>query len=428
MTSIVGPHQTCGIRGRSILNNIHVARSILECCDAWEGRVAMMQLDMEKAFDRVVHSVLFSILEHVNVGNIILEGLKLSYEGCSTNLLVNKQLSGNINLCRSIKQGCPASSLLFAIYLEPFCLKVIHNEKIRGFRLMGSEVKILSYADDVAVFCGDKESVRETVKQARTYCNMSGSAVNWEKCAGFWHGSWDEKPNVFENLQWTVSPTKYLGAPLNWYDEPTEYWREEAERMRQETTKWGGKNLSIFTRSTICNTFLVARIWYVLQVLAMSRTSAQKFHRILASFVWNSTWERTSRLNLFHSLKAGGLGLAHLFLRQIVSRFIFLRDQHDPFLRAVLQVRLQNVLPEFIVSSCGVTGSGLCGYLREVVSAFKILRVRFSFDYLIIVSKKQLYKDLRDVMLPVPLYRAIFSVGPGKDVLKRVKKCRFGRL
>lgn len=39
---IVGSHQTCGIKGRSIVTNVHVARSILECCDAMDRRVAVI--------------------------------------------------------------------------------------------------------------------------------------------------------------------------------------------------------------------------------------------------------------------------------------------------------------------------------------------------------------------------------------------------
>lgn len=42
---IVGPHQTCGINKRSIVTNVHVAKSILECCDSMERRVAMLQVD-----------------------------------------------------------------------------------------------------------------------------------------------------------------------------------------------------------------------------------------------------------------------------------------------------------------------------------------------------------------------------------------------
>lgn len=110
--SIVGPHQTCGIRNRTILSNIHIARSILECCDANLECVAMVQLDLEKAFDRVAHSILLALLKHINVGEVIQDGVAMAYENCSAHLIINKRLSENIPVLSSVRQGCPLSPLL----------------------------------------------------------------------------------------------------------------------------------------------------------------------------------------------------------------------------------------------------------------------------------------------------------------------------
>lgn len=129
-----------------------------------------------------------------------------------------------------------------------------------------------------------------------------------------------------------------------------------------------------------------------------------------------------SRTNLFRSVKSGGLGLAHLFIRQIVSRFMFLRDQRDCFLRTVVQARLRDVIPDYVVSTSEMRCVRVRGFLREVVDAFRILRVRFSSEYLSSVPRKRLYKDMIDVCLPVPVYRQLYAVGSGKDVLKRVKR------
>lgn len=90
---IIGDHQTCGIQGRTIATNVHVARSVLEACDDGMGQVAMLQLDLDKAFDRVKHDVLFDVLERVNVGDVILEGAKMAYQACTTQLIVNKELT-----------------------------------------------------------------------------------------------------------------------------------------------------------------------------------------------------------------------------------------------------------------------------------------------------------------------------------------------
>lgn len=273
--NIVGPHQTCGIKGRSITTNIHVVRSVLEICDDFGDRIAMMQIDLQKAFDRVSHEVLFNVLEHVQVGTVFLDGLKMAYSQCVTRLVVNRALSEEIDILSSIRQGCPASALLFAIYLEPFCLSIIQNSNVHGFRLQSTEVKILAYADDVAVLCQDRHSIREVVHTAKQFCSMTGSMINWDKTTAFWYGNWDMKPDVYVNVKWETRPLKYLGVPLEVYRDNNEYWKDEAETIRQKTNAWGGRELSIFARACVCNLFLIAKIWYVFQVLCMSRVNAE---------------------------------------------------------------------------------------------------------------------------------------------------------
>lgn len=417
---IVGPHQTCGIKERTIFTNIHTARSILECCDVLCKKVAMLQLDLEKAFDRVPHDILFAILEYVNVGSVIMEGVAMAYRGCTTRLIINKSVGELIEVQRSVRQGCPLSPLLFALYIEPLCLSVIRANCINGFKMQQAEVKLLAYADDIAVFCGDHASIMKTVEIVKRYCVTSGSAVNWGKSLGIWHGAWTMKPSTFANIQWISTPTKYLGVPLEFYRDSEPYWQNQVAEMRGRTERTKGSELSMFARTTVCNVFFITKLWYVLSVLHCSRINIQKLHRILAVFVWGSSWERTSRTNLFRRVRHGGLSLSHLFLRQIVNRFCFLRDVKDPFLRTVLQLRLCKLVPDFVVSTECIEG-GVFGFLKEVVMAYKFLRARFSCEYLAGVKRRKLYKDLVDILLPVPLYRTIYSAKSGSDVLKRVK-------
>lgn len=219
-------------------------------------------------------------------------------------------------------------------------------------------------------------------------------------------------------------PGKYLGVPLNNYLNADEYWSEENKRVKNATDKWGGHNFSMFARASVCNMFLIAKVFYVLQVMAMARTSVQKIHRVFATFIWGSQWERTSRCNLFHKVKNGGLGLSHLFFKQLVSRFFFVRDQTDVFLRTVIQARLHDYLSDFVVSTVSFGAGPLSPYLREVVASVRLLKARFSYEYLCDVTKKRLYSDILDVFLPLPVYRAAYRLGPERDVLKRVKKCQ----
>lgn len=111
----------------------------------------------------------------------------------------------------------------------------------------------------------------------------------------------------------------------------------------------------------------------------LSRVSVQMLHTVFAVFIWSSSWERTSRTNLFRSVRSGGIGLSHLLIRQVVPLFLFLRDQLDLVLRTVIHVCLRNMLPEFVVSSGRDPCLRVQGYLREVVLFFSYYESAFCF-------------------------------------------------
>ncbi|CAN7978640.1 unnamed protein product [Ixodes persulcatus] len=229
-------------------------------------------------------------------------------------------------------------------------------------------------------------------------------------------------PTFFEGVEWSREPCEYLGVPLQHHKNSKRYWTDCAVRLRNSTTKWARSELSVFARATVCNMFLVSKLCYVLQVLQCARVNIQAFHRIFSLFIWSSGSEPMRRDNLFRSVKLGGVGLTHLFISQIASRFLFLRDQEDPFLRTVLQCKLASFVPTFVVSSCCSESPRLVGFLKEVAESFSFFNARFSIDYLSSVSRKRLVRDLRDMLFPIPLYRSLFSDGPGQDCLQRVNK------
>lgn len=222
-------------------------------------------------------------------------------------------------------------------------------------------------------------------------------------------------------MRWVTTPGKYSGVPLDCYRDSDQYWKGQVKETQEKVEKWKGGALSIFARATICNLFFISKLWYVMQVIHCSRTNVQKLHRIFATFIWASEWERCSRTNLFRRVKHGGLGLGHLFLRQLVNRFLFFRDATDSFLRTVCQLRLAGALPEYVVSTQHCVG-GIRGFYKEIVFSVRFLTVRFSREYLAAVRRKELYFALCDIVFPVPIYRSSFSGGPGSDVLKRVKR------
>lgn len=95
----------------------------------------------------------------------------------------------------------------------------------------------MAYGDDVVYFCVNEESVRTAVGTTQDFCSMTCSSIKLGKCTELWHGEWLNAPNLFENVTWSMQPTKYLGVPFDRYRDSMKYWNERAQEMRALTAK-----------------------------------------------------------------------------------------------------------------------------------------------------------------------------------------------
>ncbi|CAN7941774.1 unnamed protein product [Ixodes hexagonus] len=127
----------------------------------------------------------------------------------------------------------------------------------------------MSYADNIAVFCRDKESVTEVITLAKRFCQATGAVINCDNCRGFWHGAWATTPSEFEGVCWDTVPCQYLGVPLQSFRNSQAYWSGVTTDLDRRASRWKQRELSIFARATVCNVFLIAKHWYVLQVYSL---------------------------------------------------------------------------------------------------------------------------------------------------------------
>lgn len=98
---------------------------------------------------------------------------------------------------------------VFRIYPKNGAL-VIRYSFVRGFKLQLYEVRVSAYADNIAMFCTTYEGIVQLVNTVKRFCAVSGSAVNWKKCLGFWHGKWSSNPGVFMNMKWETTKKNAL--------------------------------------------------------------------------------------------------------------------------------------------------------------------------------------------------------------------------
>ena len=104
----IGPEQTCVVKGRLILDNLHLIREVLE--EIEDGtEAALINLDQSKAFDRVEYRFLASVLETARLKPEFHRWISMMYPNSQAAVQLNGRRSRVFAIERSVRQGCHLS-------------------------------------------------------------------------------------------------------------------------------------------------------------------------------------------------------------------------------------------------------------------------------------------------------------------------------
>lgn len=150
LDKIIHEDQSYCIPGRSIMDSLFLMRDIFDICELCNSTAGVVSLDQEKAFDRVDHNYLFSVLRGFGFGEGFILMVKLLYKGASCMVKMGGGLSRPVPVMRGIRQGCNMSGQLYSLVTEPLLCTI--RGRLTGYSLPGfpqSQPFIVSaYADD----------------------------------------------------------------------------------------------------------------------------------------------------------------------------------------------------------------------------------------------------------------------------------------
>ena len=325
---IIQPDQTCSIPGRTIQDNVHLIRNLVEYTNDKNMPAAIISLDQSKAFDRVSHEYLFNVLRTFGFKSHFISLVKLLYTDVESRVLVNGYISNELPVQRSVRQGCSLSPLLYVLCIEPFAHRIRMDPMIKGIPLPGTTetAKMCQYADDTNLFISDTRSVKYILTLVNLYEKVSGASLNKDKTFGMWLGRWrgcSEEPG---GLKWSSDFQKFYGVYIGTTGADNKTWGKVISKFEKCVNLYSRRELSFRGKSVILQTVLCSSIWYIGSLTSMPKNVGEKLNKLAFTFLWNNKPEALKRESLLNTYANGGLNIVDiktkiesLFVKQVLQ-------------------------------------------------------------------------------------------------------------
>ncbi|KAF4079370.1 hypothetical protein AMELA_G00177250, partial [Ameiurus melas] len=292
-------------------------------------RLVALNLDFEKAFDRVSHQFLFQVLDKMGFPDRFIAWVGLLYTGIVSKILVNGHLSKAVNIRSGVRQGCPLSPLLYVACIEPLAQILRKDKWIKGLEVPGTgglTATCVLYMDDVTLLATDVLSIRRAMDLTDWYGRASGAKLNRSKSEAQLFGPWGNVDTGGLELAFKTD-LRILGVKFDKEGGGRGNWADLLGKVRQKLGFWGLRQLTLEGKVLIFKAVILPLLLLVCSVFWPPRSFLLDLERAVFYFVWGSKWERLKREVVKRRPENGGKGLPdpHLFLG---SRFTALHIRY----------------------------------------------------------------------------------------------------
>ena len=181
------------------------------------------------------------------------------------------------------------------------------------------ETKLLSYADDLTFFLQTPKCLSLCLKEVESFSKFSGLVLNRNKSVGLWLGKDKDNPPGGENIKWIKKKDniKILGVYFNSSTEASlleDNWIKHIEQIKNTIYHWSKRRISLWGKSIVAKTFLLSKLNYILQSLALPPHILDQIDDIIFKFLWTTDsnkkgFERLNRNTLCLPISDGGVAI-----------------------------------------------------------------------------------------------------------------------
>ena len=335
LKKIIHNNQVGYITGRSINDHIRFIDDIINISNTENYGGMLVSLDYRKAFDTLSKTSIISTLKKFNFGPNFIKFVTTILNDTMASVKNAGWHSAWFSTSRGVRQGCCLSPLLFILVVEILAIKIRKQDNIKGIldgqnTIFVDETKLLSYADDLTFFLKTTRCLSLCLKEVESFSKFSGLILNRNKSIGLWLGKDKDNPPGGEDLKWINrnDNIKILGVYFNSSTEASlleNNWNTRIEQIKNTISQWSKRHISLWGKSIVAKTFLLSKLNYILQSLALPTHILEIIENIIFKFLWvtdsnKNGFERLNRNTLCLPISEGGVGM------------ISIKDQQKTFL------------------------------------------------------------------------------------------------
>lgn len=187
LPSIVRPEKNGFIKSRYILDNIIVVWEGMEWARKSKQPAIFLEIDFVKAYDRIAWPFILAMLQDLGFGPKFLQSMEILFGDANACITISNSQSGAFGIFHSIRQGFPLAPSLYVLVVEGFGYLLAHSissRLVRGISLQESSSQLVNghFVDDsFLTLLEDQENINNALNYLDTFCQASGSAIQWHK-------------------------------------------------------------------------------------------------------------------------------------------------------------------------------------------------------------------------------------------------------
>ena len=143
LNKCISQEQFCG-KERSIVECNNTTRDLVYYINQSKSTGALINIDLQKAFDSLDHSFLFKIMKKMGFAKSFIHWIKLFYTDIESTCLINGHRGDSFKIKRGVRQGCPLSMILYIIAQEPMYQAIKKIQQIEPISIPSQQIKLVS--------------------------------------------------------------------------------------------------------------------------------------------------------------------------------------------------------------------------------------------------------------------------------------------